>query len=329
MGDIMLTMSCKEAIQECEALLQKDKLGEAFHVLLEADCLGGDQRELIQTLGRELTQLSKANRRRSITFEEYSVGQNRLAYSLLEVISEIRENSDVEKFKLESQNRIALVIGCKNYPGEWELQNPVNDARAIGEKLRSMGFETHMLLNCAYSEMMKFISSFPKRSAGKKTVLFYFAGHGIQNDGKNYLLPIDADIRDKDALLATSVSVERLMVELSPYRKIQKILILDACRTQPAIRSATRDMTGIGLAEMKAATNCFVSFSTSPGSVASDGKGNNGLFTGALLQKMGKPGQSVADVFQEVREYVSKASLGTQVPWDTSSLESKFFFRPR
>jgi len=107
---------------------------------------------------------------------------------------------------------------------------------------------------------------------------------------------------------------------------VQKIFILDACRSKPMNRSLGRAMTGIGLAKMEAATNSFVSFATAPGNVASDGNKNNGLYTGELLKEIGKPGLPIGEVFQNVRQRVSEASMGRQIPWDTSSLEFNFFF---
>ncbi len=223
-------------------------------------------------------------------------------------------------------SRIALVIGNSNYAMS-PLTNPVNDARAMSEVLRKLGFDVVTLLDASYPDMLNEVRRFGDRSRGGGGIgLFYFAGHGIQMSGTNYLIPVDADIRKEHEVKYNTLNMNQVLDEMELSRNRVNIIILDACRNNPFARSF-RSISK-GLAHIDAPSGTLIAFATAPGSVASDGVGANGLYTEEILKYIQEPGVPIEQVFKWVRGGVLKQTSGEQVPWESSSLVGDFYFNP-
>ncbi len=221
------------------------------------------------------------------------------------------------------EGRLALVIGNANYR-EAPLKNPVNDARALAAKLRQLGFEVMLGENLQQREMTRLITSFGEKLAGKGVGMFYYAGHGMQVKGRNYLLPVDARISSEASARSESVDLEQVLDQLSNSGSQFNLVILDACRNNPFERRF-RGSTG-GLAQVDAPKGTLIAFATAPGKVAMDGEGKNGTYTTALLRTLAEPGLNVESVFKRVRSEVAKVTGDQQIPWESSSLTGEFYF---
>jgi len=228
------------------------------------------------------------------------------------------------------QIRNALVIGNSTYTTN-PLKNPENDALAICEALRYSGFNVILHRNLSQKELKIAIREFGQQLKESGGVgLFYFAGHGLQEGGRNYILPIDADIRKADDIEFEAVDLSRVLVEMDYAENDLNLIILDACRDNP-YKEAFKDTRNRhnGLASIQSAPyNSFIAFSTSPGAVASDNPdAENGLYTAQLLEAIKNKGLKLEDVFKMVRSNVRKLSNGAQIPWEISSIEADFYFR--
>ena len=223
-----------------------------------------------------------------------------------------------------AEQKIALVIGNSAYPPAARLRNPVNDATAMATKLRSLGFEVILKTDASQREMTRAISQFGQKLALGSVSLFYYAGHGMQVRGKNFLIPVDAEIENEASVRSEGVDVDQVLDQLGPARL--SMVILDACRNNPFERRFRG--TGGGLAQIDAPTGTVLAYATAPDKVAADGTGSNGLYTTELLKALDTPGLRVEDVFKQVRIGVIKASNNQQIPWESSSLTGEFFFRP-
>jgi hypothetical protein len=226
---------------------------------------------------------------------------------------------------LAPEQRVALIIGNGRYRSS-PLLNPVNDARAVRDALQLMGFRVTLLENANMSEMSEAARDFGDRLQQGGVGLFFYAGHAMQIKGRNYLIPIDADIQREDEVAFNGVDAGLLLEKMEVARSRVNIVILDACRNNPfarSFRSASQ-----GLAQMDAPIGSYVSFATAPGKVASDGKDGNGLYTQYLLEAMRTPGLKIEDIFKRVRVKVMAESDGQQIPWDSSSLTGDFYFIP-
>ncbi len=223
---------------------------------------------------------------------------------------------------LPGEHRVALVIGNSAYPTA-ALKNPVNDARAISAKFRSLGFDVITRENVKQKDMTRAITQFGEKLAKSGTVgIFYYAGHGMQVRGKNYLIPVDAQISSEASVRSEAVDVDSLLEQLAT--SALGIVILDACRNNPFERRF-RGAAG-GLAQMDAPKGILIAYATAPGKVASDGDGRNGLYTQEFLRMLDEPGLKVEDVFKRVRRRVADATADQQVPWESSSLTGDFYF---
>jgi uncharacterized caspase-like protein len=220
--------------------------------------------------------------------------------------------------------RVALVIGNAKYRDS-PLINPVNDARALAAALRSSGFEVVELHEQGAAGMRRAIREFGEKLRGKDAGLFYFAGHGVQVRGRNYLVPVDADIKYEDEIEDQSVEIGLVLAKMESAKARVNLVILDACRNNPFARASRSAQNG--LAAIDAPIGTLVAFATSPGQVASDGAATNGLYTSHLVREMSAPGLKVEDVFKRVRAGVRMASNGRQIPWENTSLEGDFYFR--
>jgi hypothetical protein len=227
-----------------------------------------------------------------------------------------------------AETRIALVIGNAAYSGSLSpLENPVNDAELIADALKSVGFDVISLHDASQKEMKRAIAEFGAAiAAGGKDVtgLFYYAGHGLQVGGTNYLVPVNAEIAREGDVDLESVAAGSILKQMELAGATTSIVILDACRNNPlarGFRSASR-----GLARMDAPNGSFLAYSTAPGDVAADGEGRNSPFARALASEMKKPDQAIEITFRNVRIQVMNETSQQQVPWDSSSMVMPFFF---
>ncbi len=224
------------------------------------------------------------------------------------------------------EQRIALVIGNSQYKDS-PLPNPVNDARAIARALAESGFKVIKKENIGQKEMQVALREFGDALKNGGVGLFYYAGHGMQVKGRNFLIPVDAQIQREDEVAYNSVDANQVLDKMEAAANRLNIVVLDACRNNPFARSFRSG--GAGLAQMDAPVGTLIAFATAPGSVASDGEGQNGLYTQHLLQSMQKPGIKIEDVFKNERAGVRKDSAGKQIPWESTSLEGDFIFVPQ
>lgn len=221
-------------------------------------------------------------------------------------------------------NRVALVIGNSDYASA-PLLNPGNDARAMARALRNTGFEVMEHIDMENkADMKRVIREFGKKLQNGEVGLFYYAGHGIQVDGKNYLIPTKAEIYAEEEVEYESVDVGFVLSQMEIANIRMNIIILDACRNNPFARSWRS--AGSGLAFINAPTGTLIAYSTAPGSVASDGTGSNGLYTEELLKQISVEGLKIEDVFKNVRSEVLDKSNKMQTPWESSSLVGDFYF---
>jgi hypothetical protein len=231
----------------------------------------------------------------------------------------------------KNEKRYALVVGNSNYNKEIGiLKNPVNDATDIATELRKSNFEVQLITNCTYVQlreaMRKFHEKLTNGPVDQTVGLFYYAGHGVQYQDENYLVPVDADVKFEDDILRMCFPVQRMVLaNMERSNSRMNIVILDACRNNPF--PATTRSVGSGLAEMKRARGSFIAYATSPGSVASDGSGRNGLYTQELLKALRKPNLTIEQVFKDVRMNVLRLSGDKQYTWDSSNIIGEFYFK--
>lgn len=223
----------------------------------------------------------------------------------------------------DSRKRVALVIGNSSYMSA-PLKNPVNDARAMAATLRRIGFDVEEKTDLGYVAMNKAVEGFGKRLAAGGVGLFYYAGHGVQVQGANYLLPVDAEIDDENEVRYKALDAGLVLAKMEQARGDVNLVVLDACRNNPfarSFRSAVR-----GLASMDAPSGSMIAYATAPGKTAADGGGRNGVYTEELIRIMETPGLSVEEAFKRVRKAVMTKTASAQVPWESSSLTGDFRF---
>jgi uncharacterized caspase-like protein len=231
-----------------------------------------------------------------------------------------------------TEQRVALVIGNGRYRSVPPLQNPPNDARLVADTVTALGFQLvgdGVVLDADRPTMERAIRAFGKRLRGGAVGLFYYAGHGVQIDGENYLVPVSANVEDPADIKYELIGTGYVLDEMRNAGNRLNIVILDACRNNPfgarGLRSYTR-----GLAVMQAPAGTIVSYATQPGNTAADGAGQNSPFASALTASMRKPGLSVFETFNDVGLAVKAMTGGQQQPWfDTSPIEGNFQFRQR
>jgi len=221
------------------------------------------------------------------------------------------------------EQRVALVIGNGAYKDS-PLRNPPNDARAIAQALRGCGFQVIEKINSDQQEMEKAIREFGIQIQKGGVGLFYYAGHGIQLQGTNYLIPVGAVVNAEHEVKYEAVDAGRVLSEMEAAGNRVNIVILDACRNNPFTRSFRS--VDRGLKKMDSPKGSILAYATAPGNVAADGEGQNGLYTSKLLLHMKTPGLPVEQVFKQVRADVMKATGESQVPWESTSLSGDFYF---
>ncbi|MEJ8853504.1 caspase family protein [Variovorax robiniae] len=228
-----------------------------------------------------------------------------------------------------ADRRIALVIGNSEY-SRARLGNPENDARLIAGNLRKLGFEVNEQLNIGVLQFRRVLREFARQvQKDDATAVLYYAGHGMQIDGRNYLLPVDINLRDQEEVKDESVDIDELF--LSRIDKVgshPRIVILDACRDNPFTKKTRNINSAGGLAEM-GARGTLIAFASAPGAPAEDGPdGSNSIYTRSLAQEIMVPGIEVEQMFKNVRVKVLRDTAGRQLPWVNTSLTSDFSFNP-
>lgn len=223
-----------------------------------------------------------------------------------------------------TEQRIALVIGNSAY-SSGPLKNPVNDATDMAAALKRAGFKVTLKRNANLQEMVETIEAFGNSLKRGGVGLFYYAGHGVQVNSVNYLLPIGARINKESDVRFQAIDAGRVLAEMENANNSLNIVILDACRDNPfgkSFRSASRGLAIV----TNAPSGTLISYSTGAGQVANDGEGKNSPYTRALLENISKPGLTINKVFMNVRSRVKRET--GQVPWELSSLEGDFYFIP-
>jgi uncharacterized caspase-like protein len=232
-----------------------------------------------------------------------------------------------------AEKRVALVIGNSAYQHAPELENPRNDAADMAAALMALGIEVIEGLDLDKQAMDHKIRDFSKILSGADAGIFFYAGHGLQVNGTNYLVPVDAE-------LSTAAALEFEMVRLDVVQRIMEeeaktnVLFLDACRNNPLSRNLARAMgtraagIGQGLAPVESGVGTLISFSTQPGNVALDGTGRNSPFAGALIKHITASSDPLSDLLVAVRNDVMEATGKKQVPWEHSALTGRFYFKP-
>jgi hypothetical protein len=222
--------------------------------------------------------------------------------------------------------RVALVVGNGRYASS-PLTNPANDADLIAATLRGLGFEVRLQKNADQASMKRAIEDFGAAldKAGPDSIgLFYYAGHGVQMNGRNYLIPVGANInRDADVDIE-AVSADWVLEQMRSARNRLNFVILDACRNNPFVRSF-RSADG-GLAKMDAPAGVLIAYSTAPGDVAADGEGSNSPYSVALAQAMRDSDEPAELMFKQARDAVRHATADRQTPWEASSLTGQNFY---
>src|SRR6195952_436582 len=229
-----------------------------------------------------------------------------------------------------AENRVALVIGQSAYRSVPALPNPTNDAKAVTQLLTDSGFEVSTASDLSQGQMREQVSAFAGKVAAKgadTVALVFYAGHGLQIDGENYLVPVDIDPKRETDIPIQAVRLNDILNTLTSVPSKMRILMLDACRNNPFPDLSKSAGGGLAIVDAKiGAPGTFLSFSTSPGAVAEDGSGANSPYTSALLSAGKESGIPIEETFKRVRLAVNKATDGRQTPWDSSSLTEDFRF---
>jgi len=254
-----------------------------------------------------------------LDFEKYFFSNplaNVASSSTLQQIDKITNN--------EIQKRIALVVGNSNYKTR-PLRNPRNDADDISRTLRSSGFEVIDLRDGTLNQMRASVRQFGDRLINNDVGLVYYSGHGVEVKGRNYFIPVNADIMREDEIADQGLDVSLILEKMNTAGKGVNILIVDACRDDPfgrSFRSSSR-----GLAQMDAPRGTIIAYATSPGKVAADGDRRNSPYTKNLVKAMQQPNKPIEQVFKEVRRAVQEETKNQQTPWENTSLSGDFYFK--
>lgn len=233
-----------------------------------------------------------------------------------------------------AERRVALVVGNGDYTVAPKLRNPRSDAAAMIDKLRSLGFEVFDGLDADRLALGEKLKEFGRATQNADVALFFYAGHGIQVDGQNYLVPTDAHVQFEEEIPLELLSLNTVLRQMERGSRVN-IVFLDACRDNPFAEELSRSVStrgavslGKGLGEVRTVPGTYIAFATDPNRVAADGSGANSPFTEALLKHIDTPGSSIQDMMIRVRRDVSETTKGQQTPWDSSSLMEPFAFVP-
>lgn len=233
-------------------------------------------------------------------------------------------------FPAHAQERFALLIGNSRYEHAKPLRNPENDIEVVAQSLETVGFRTRKVLNADLATLTAQIDAFVSQDlagADRPVVLVYFAGHGVQRQGTNYLLPVDSLVSDAGSLTATTLAADKLLAGLSAIDASLQIVILDACRDDP-FGDLSRGAVSLqdGLAAAVERTGQVIAYSTAPGRTAADGDTGTSPYAAAFAETLLMPGLSLRGVFDRVREKVMERTRGSQEPWESTAIYDDFHF---
>ena len=233
-----------------------------------------------------------------------------------------------------AEKRVALVVGNSAYVHAAALPNPVNDAGDMAKALTEVGFEVILGLDLSKQALDGKVRDFARAIDKADVALFFYAGHGLQASGRNYLMPVDARLQSERDLDFEAVSIDFVLKQMELERDGKtNVVFLDACRDNPLARNLARTMgtrsasIGQGLAQVQTGVGTFIAYSTQPGNVALDGQGRNSPFTLRSPRASGSPDRNLTSVMIDVRKDVLAATGGKQVPWDHSALTGDFYFQ--
>uniref|UniRef100_Q07RA2 Peptidase C14, caspase catalytic subunit p20 n=1 Tax=Rhodopseudomonas palustris (strain BisA53) TaxID=316055 RepID=Q07RA2_RHOP5 len=229
-----------------------------------------------------------------------------------------------------AESRVALVIGQSAYHAVTPLPNPANDAKAVTQLLGDAGFEVTEAGDLSQNDLRRAVGDFAAKIAqkGPDTVaLMFYAGHGLQVDGENFLMPVDIDPKREADIPLQAVRLNDVLNTLTSVPSKSRIILLDACRNNPFPEIGNTTGRGLALVDAKVnAAGTLLAYSTAPGDEAEDGSGGNSPYTAALLKAAREPGLSIEETFKRVRVSVNQVTSGRQTPWESSSLTSGFSF---
>jgi len=231
-----------------------------------------------------------------------------------------------------NQKRKAVVIGMSDYGAGRSLNNTLNDATDMADALTTLGFEVTLLKNNDLRNLNTNLTNWYNSIEGNDMAIFYFAGHGMEVNGENYLVPVDAELNSQTDVQYNALNVNQVLGNMDEKRVSMKLLILDACRDNPFKRSWSRGSEEKGLAGMSAPKGTFIAFAASPGATAQDGGTynlQNGVFTYYLKQEILKEGVSIDNIFTNVSDDVSNLTHDQQIPFRNTSLTKRFYFIPQ
>lgn len=224
-----------------------------------------------------------------------------------------------------AESRVALVIGNGDYKNVPTLSNPPHDAQDVAQALSALGFKVRLLVDADRATFEKEVTEFGREAVASDVSLFYYGGHGLQVAGRNYLVPVNANLRHAEDIDTETVHLDAVLDAQKGGRGVH-LIFLDACRDDPT-RNAKTPIGGKGLARVGAGAGFYIGFATEPGNVALDGAGRNSPFADALLHHIAEPGLDVYNMMIQVRNDVAKATGNEQTPWDEFSLTRQFYFK--
>jgi len=230
-----------------------------------------------------------------------------------------------------NQKRKAVVIGMSDYGGDKSLDNTLNDANDMATVFTRLGFEVTLLTNNDLRSLRTHLATWYNSIEGNDMAVFYFAGHGMEVAGENYLIPVDAELNSQTDAQYNTLNVNQVLGNMDEKRVAMKLIILDACRDNPFTRSWSRGSEEKGLSQMAAPKGTYITFAASPGLTAQDGKNyglHNGVFTYFLKQEIVKKGLSIDEIFNNITGDVSALTHEQQTPFKNSSLGNNFYFLP-
>lgn len=233
----------------------------------------------------------------------------------------------------EAGKRLALVIGNSKYENVTKLPNPANDAADIAAKLTELGFEVEKGIDLTREQFSILVSDFRARVRAEKAedVVFYYAGHAFNLKGINQFVPVEAKLKSIDNIPYETLRLDDLLNQIQVFDNQKTVVLLDACRNSPLPPSLQSEDLGVGLSQLQtsdSSANALVVFATLPNQVTKDGKGRNSPFARALLQNMGRPGESIDEIFPDIRKQIVAETDGTQKPFKQGSPPELFYFNP-
>lgn len=299
---------------------------EMDRLAAEAEAARKRQQELLERLNAEASE----RQRQTAEAEAERKRRRELEEQLARATEERKAQADTGQIlptpasPLATNRRIALIVGNSAYTAS-PLSNPVNDATDMASTLSSMGFEVILRTNVTRAQLRAAVREFGEVLRRKEVGLFYFAGHGVESKGRNFLIPVGANMASEFELEDEAVDANSVLRAMEDAGSPTSIMILDACRDNPFARSWRSGSRG--LAQMTAPVGSFIAFATSPGAVAADGTGRNGTFTKHLLSSLRHADLDIDRVFTRVTAGVAQETGKRQVPWKSSSLTGAFSFR--